>query len=216
MRIFAFLLAALLAAPVFAQDKPPQIIIVPDVPEVPAPRPSAPTNGNYQKVLEGLQEITENVFNEDKWDTTTFRHRTTNKIKKWSDFTAYEKKIFCLMMSDQVYARLSYIDNAWKWELNKFKNPAYLPEMVKDEKDANNNTASKEDVEKWIEKLTDLRKDFAATVESKAQAIFKEYNEHIPAQDQEEYLKKIRERHEKDGLVKPPVEEEKDEVPSDG
>jgi hypothetical protein len=222
MRIFTLIVAALIAVPVLAQEEqppaPPQIIIVPGQAEPAAP--PAPTMGDYQKVYDDLKGMTENVFNEDKWKDTTFRHRVTNKVKTWSDFTDYEKKIFCLMMTDQVYSRLGYIDNAWKWELNKFKNPAFQPDMVKDD-DPSKNTAGREDVEAWLEKLTTLRKGFAETIETKAKAIFKEYNEEIPAKDQEDFLKKIHDRHVKDGLASPPAEvvpeeKEKDEVPTDG
>lgn len=171
----------------------PKVIIIP------RSNPNAPTLGQYEKVYNDLEIMVNNAFDEEKWEEVSFTHRVTKQKKTWAEFSDIEKKAFCLLMSEQLYERLNYIHNAWNWELNKFANPAYKPEIVEDEENPKNNTASHEDVEKWIEKLTFLRGQFAVKIELETVKFFKQSK--IPTVEQEKHLQELRERHDEDKLI---------------
>lgn len=220
------LLAYCFASVCLGQNAPPPKIVIVPAPTAPVVG-GPPTIAQYKEVFTGLEEITKNVFDEEKWKAVSFRHRVTKKVVKWSDFTDFEKKLYCLTMSEQVEARLVYIQKAWTWELNRFKNPAHLLGIAEFNKDLkatdDKRAATKEDVEKYLVNILVLRKTLAKEVESVTVDTFKRYSDKIPQAERDSWLKKLRAKHDKEKLidrspvVAPPVPGKKDaKVPSDG
>jgi hypothetical protein len=208
------------------QDALPKIIIVPSVQTV-QPVQGPPTIAQYKIVFAGLEEITKNVFDENSWKKVAFRHRVTKKVVKWSDFTDFEKKLYCLTMSEQVEARLVYIQKAWTWELNKFKNPAHVLTLKAVTATGDNRPALKKDIEEYLAKILVLRKSLAKEVESVTIDTFDKYADKIPKAERDSWLKKLQAKHDEEKLidrkpvVAPPVPapvpgKEDAKVPSDG
>lgn len=161
----------------------------------------SPTLEDYEKYLAKMEKISKDFMVFDSWKEMSFKHKVTGKVVEWKDLSEYEKTMFCVVMAERTTAYFTRMDAFWKEELKSFENPNHKLVPVPNPENEKQKPATKEDVTKYVEKLTSIRKNFAVEYEKFAEASFKKYEKEIPAPEREKMLNSIREYHDKFKLV---------------
>jgi len=171
------------------------------VTEEPEPATPSKTLEDYEKVLSKFEEMTKNFMVFDSWKEIQFKHKTTNEIVKWEDLSDFQKTLFCITMGERVTSHFSKMNDFWNAELKQFDLPGHKLVPVPNPQNEKQKPATKEDVTKYIEKLTTIRKGFAVEYEKYVEKSFKTYEKEIPQAERDSLLKSIRDNHDKLKLV---------------
>lgn len=213
MRHCAIALAALLLVSA-AQAHPPN----PDGEH----EPHKPTIGNYEDALKHHTQWSENIDNSDFYKELEFemlKGKDKKKVK-FTELKEFEKNLFYIYQAESLSNKLSRLEGMWNFELRRLppvkeevKNEENEPEALTEER--LKEIANRKDVEGYINKLHELRKDHAVRFEKLMTNVFKEFENEIPKADRENYEQKVKEWHDKQSLVdrstkanKPKVENE--------
>ena len=161
----------------------------------------SPTLEDYEKFLTNTENMAKDFMVFDSWREMSFKHKVTGKVTEWKDFSDYEKTMFCLTMADRTTAYFTKLDTFWKNELKAFDNPNHKLIPVPNPANEKQRPATKEDVEKYLKKLTTLRNNFALEYEKFAEKSIKTYEKEIPQPEREKMLKTIQDYHDKHKLL---------------
>jgi hypothetical protein len=172
----------------------------PLAPQAPAEDPS-PTIEDYEKFLTKIENMGKNFMVFDSWKEMSFKHKVTGKVVEWKDLSDYEKTMFCLIMAERTSAYFTKMNTYWQNELKEFDDPNHKLVPTPNPENDKQKPATKEDVKKYVEKLTTLRKNFAVEYEKFAEKSLKTYEKEIPQPEREKMLKSMRDYHDKHKLV---------------
>lgn len=167
----------------------------------PAMETPSPTLEDYEKFLDKMDKMAKNFMVFDSWKEITFKHKTTGKVVEWKDLSDYEKTMFCLVMAERTTGYFTRMDAYWQQELKAFDNPNHKLVPTPDPQNDKQKPATKEDVKKYVERLSEIRKKFAVEYEKFAEDSIKKYEKEIAAPEGEKMLKAIKEYHDKNKLV---------------
>ncbi len=162
----------------------------------------SPTVEEYEKNLTKMQNMAQNFTDFNSWKEISFKHKVTGKIVKWKDLSDYEKTMFCLFMAERSTTYFAKMDLYWQNELNEFNKPNHKLISMPNPKNEKQKPASKEDVEKFIQDLTLIRKKFAKEHEQFMENSIKNYEKEIPEKEREKMLNSLREYHDSHQLIK--------------
>jgi hypothetical protein len=173
-------------------------VTVPPTPAAPEP---SPTLEQYEKFLTKMETMAKNFTNFDSWKEMSFKHKVTGKVVEWKDLSEFEKTMFCLIMADRTTAYFTRMNEFWQDELKEFDDPNHKLVPTPNPENDKQKPATKEDVKKYVDKLTVLRKDFALEYEKFAEKSLKTYEKEIPQAERDKMLKSMKEYHDKHKLI---------------
>jgi len=146
---------------------------------------------DFEAVLTGLENAIPNYHSDKFYEKHEFKNKKTGAVKKFSDFNELERAVFIFFQGDKLSRDLEALYEKWQTELT------IAEDKPEDEKDA-----SKKDVEKYLEKLMDLRKKNAEKVESLMTDLFKKWPDKFTDKEKDFILKSIKDYHDKNNLIK--------------
>jgi hypothetical protein len=141
-------------------------------------------NTEYKKVLKDMNTWVSKLDNVEFYNEQfSFKNRETGKEKAFKEFEKLDQRMFMLTSAQKLSGHLGFLQDAWEKELKKA--PA-----TGDGKD--DSVASKEEVQKYIDQIKEVRKAEVKKWEEMAQAVFKDFPDKFSKQEQEFYLKQVR------------------------
>lgn len=169
--------------------------------EQPPEHHPSPTFEDYESLLEKLIKVSKDFAKLEAWDSIKLKNKVTGKVVEWKELSEFDKHMFCLTMLERATAHFSKVDEFWQLEIKKFDNLNHKLVPVPMPMNDKQKPAKLEDVKKYVEKLTSLRKSFAVEYESFAEKTFKTYEKEIPKEEREKMTKEIRAFHDKHKLI---------------
>ncbi len=179
----------------------PTVYAQPPVVEQPPVEQPSPTFEDYESLLEKLTKVSKDFTKLEAWDGIKLKNKITGKIVEWKELSEFDKHMFCLTMLERATAHFTKVDEFWQLEIKKFDDPNHKLVSVPMPENDKQKPAKLEDVKKYVEKLTSLRKSFAVEYEAFAEKTFKTYEKEIPKEEREKMTKEIRAFHDKHKLI---------------
>lgn len=161
----------------------------------------SPTFEDYESLLDKLTKLLKDYAKLESWDDIKLKNKVTEKVIEWKELSEFEKHMFCLMMLERVTVHFAKIDEFWQLEIKKFDDPNHKLVSVPMPMNDKQKPAKLEDVKKYVEKLTSLRKSLAVEYELFAEKTFKTYEKEIPKEEREKIIKQILTFHDKNKLI---------------
>lgn len=142
----------------------------------------------YKKVIKNYDVKLINWSSPEYLDKLEIKDKKTGKNIKVKELKPLEKNLFYLFMMEKLSLDLKNTNDLWKENLKN------IPKEAKDEQ------ATKEDVEKYIKEIFKIRKKTAEKFEKLIEEIFKEFENDIPKEERELYNKKWKNFHDYENL----------------
>ena len=161
----------------------------------------SPTFEDYESLLEKLTKVSKDFTKLEVWDGIKLKNKVTGKVVEWKELSEFDKHMFCLTMLERATAHFSKVDEFWQLEIKKFNDPNHKLVSIPMPMNDKQKPAKLEDVKKYVEKLTSLRKFFAVEYEMFVEKTFKTYEKEIPKEEREKMTKEIRAFHDKHKLI---------------
>lgn len=156
----------------------------------------------YETVIKTAKNLSEKFLQQSFYDDMIFKNKETEEIKKFSSLTTFEKKVFILFRAERLKDNLEFISKEFEKDLNlaskKNERNEYLIPLKAKEK---NDPAGKEDVEKFIKDIKDIRKNVAKDYEKYAENLFKENKDQFNEKEIKNYIEKMKKYHDEQGLI---------------
>lgn len=170
----AFLLVAFTCQPALAQ-------------KAPEPEPPKILVEKYQKALADMQNWAKNLTNDKFYeDRFNFKAKDTEKPKKFSEFSEYDRRMFQMLNTQNFNNYLGRLENAWQDELKAAKGKT--PDSKGDPKAI----AGADDIAVHVKELIKVRQTAVASWEAQANKMFKDFpKEFKDERERTLYLKNI-------------------------
>jgi hypothetical protein len=131
----------------------------------------------FESTLTKLKSNLEN-FQDNKFQESLIKKEEDKK--KFKNLSELEKKTYTLIFGIEINAKLTNLHSIWQEELKKATD------------DCEEIEANKEEIQKYIDELLEIRKDYAVKVEEVAVQLFKDYPNNFTKEEQEFTLKKLK------------------------
>lgn len=179
----------LLATSLLLFQPPPQVVQV------------SPTLEDYEKALDIFTKKVKVAFDLDHWKNVELVNKKTSKKIKFSEFSEIDKHIFLLLEADRWTKETTILAKFWTEEVEKFNDPLHQLVPLGKIENPKQKAATQKDVEKYQKQLLDLRKSFALKYEAQVELVMKKFKDDIPQKERDDFLKKVREFHDKEKLI---------------
>lgn len=150
----------------------------------------AKTKKSFSDILNStkkeIKEYTEDSF----YDKFEFTNKKTGAKRKFGDFSTVERRVFIILAGEKLNQLLLEFYEKWQEEL---KTAEESPKATED--------ASKNNIEKYMEKLLVLRKEHAEKLEKITTDLFKDYPDKFTQEEKDFTLKRIRDFNDKYSLI---------------
>jgi hypothetical protein len=192
-KLFHLVAAILLLYPAISYTQHPAL---PTEGKVAEPKAGA-TVGDYKKIINLASRWSKNLTNVKYYETRyTFKEKKTGEIKKLSELPAFDRDMFFMLQCELITKNLTTTNDKWKTDADA------LPSADKEEEEEEDKTpAKKEDVQQFLGQLLVIRKTAAEKYEALAEKVFKDYADKFTTEERDQYLKSMRDRHDKDKLI---------------
>ncbi|MEI7486351.1 MAG: hypothetical protein WCJ72_02875 [Chryseobacterium sp.] len=146
----------------------------------------SPTVAQYEEKIEYFGSITKNIFQEKTWEKIILQNKITKKETLWVNLDSFQKQMFCFSMGNRTLSAFLKMEEHWAEELKKFDNPNY--KLVNS---SESRPATKTEVKNYLEKIKEMKKEFAKEFEIFNHDFFKNYKNKLTLEEIESYNKKI-------------------------
>lgn len=183
-----YFLCFILAVNLYADDPKPQL------------KPS-PTIGDYEKTITFYKKTTTEVFDLKTWKGVELTNKTTKEKTSFDKLSDFDKHIFCASIGKRLMTEMGLLNNFWKEEVEKIKDPNYKAVPLEKVEKPEQKAAEIKDIEKFQKDLLELRQSFAQEFEKYLIKVFTDFKDDIPEKERELHLKQVQEYHDKEKLI---------------
>lgn len=148
---------------------------------------------DYEDYLKRASEAIDMFDKEDFYKKFNFKHKVTEEVKKFSDFTPFERAIFYILQAERFSKHLEYIEDTW---LHEMLNISKLNIEQSDQE-----TARKDDIEKYVKELHQIRKKTAVKYENLLEKVFKDFPSDFTEKEKTFMKKTIKDYNDKNKLI---------------
>jgi hypothetical protein len=150
-----------------------------------------PVKKQYEQALKHYKEWSDKFDNEDYWKSVTLTRVSDKKEFKVKDLPEFDKNGFYLNNLRRCTFEMKRLDGFWGEELKTYTKTPPKQEGV----------PTTDDLKKYIQDLTTLRKSTAVKLEAFAEKFVKQYPDKFTKEEGEQLLKTIRELHDENKLI---------------
>lgn len=148
------------------------------------------SKSSFEKNLKFIKFAIENFNKVDFYKKYEFKHKN-GSVKKLGDFTALERNVFYTLQAEKLTKNLKKIQKEWEDYLKNLKTGDIDDDTL----------ANKEDVQSYVDTISDLRKKLAAKYESLAEQMFKDFPDDFTDEEKKHIMEKIKKYHNENNLI---------------
>lgn len=149
------------------------------------------TRSDYDKFLERLKEHVENITKPEYYEKLKIVHADTKQEVKIQDMPDIQRHFIYLMNAEITTNMMSGVEKTWTAKRD----------AAQENRQANRTSPSKSDMDKYLAKLKELRKQHALNFENLMSNMGEKFKEDIPADEWDKYQKRVQAFHDDKNLV---------------
>lgn len=152
-----------------------------------------PALKDFRADIKTLKEWANNLHNENYYGKNfKFKNKETGETKLFKDFSAFQKAMFYMMISEKLSRKMAALSNTW----------ASLKDMLENGNEMNEDSPpGKKDIDSLLDDLQKIRKIVAEKWELVSEKTYKDYADKFDDKEKEVYIKQMRSFNDSHGLI---------------